>query len=150
MPCSDRIFAWRELREPELAVLSCNSKVSGFQNDKIGLHPSVNIALYGDEFFFVVRIRERRGARWLNPVPFPVNFGKRVNIVAKGIAVRDVHILPRSKGKHMCGVTAILLIERHRRRGYWRGLGFSRGNIYHDIFQRISRSGDYSLRHERL
>jgi hypothetical protein len=75
MPCSDRIFAGRKFRQLELAVLSGNSKVPGFQNDKIGLHPSVNIALYGDEFFFVVRVGEWRGASRLNPVPLAVDLG---------------------------------------------------------------------------
>src|SRR5271156_4288772 len=49
MPGRHGVFSRRKLRQSESTIFSCNRKVVGLQNDKISVHPRVNVAFYRDE-----------------------------------------------------------------------------------------------------
>lgn len=87
MPGGNGVFSWWKIRHRESAILSRYRKMAGLQNDKIGLHPSVNVALNGDELFLIVRVRKGRSCRWLQLVPFAIDSWYRMNVVRPGVAV---------------------------------------------------------------
>jgi len=87
MPCGNGVFSWGKIWQRESAILSCYRKMAVFQNDKIGQHPRVDVALDGDELLLVVRVRKGWGCRRLQLVPFAIDSWHRMNIVRPGIAV---------------------------------------------------------------
>lgn len=111
MPSGNGVLTWRKFGQLEFPVLPGDRKVGSPENDKISLHPGVNVALYGDNLFFVIRVGEGRRTFRLDPVPFPVDLRQRVDVVPKRIAVRDTDVLPYAKCKNMRGVAAILLVN---------------------------------------
>src|SRR5260370_12091354 len=124
--------------------------MTGPKNDKISLHPRVNIAFYWNELLVFVRVRKGRSSWRLYPVPLAVDLRHWMNIMGEGIAIGNLYVLPHVKRKHMRGVVAALLVEVHGSRGHRIVVRRTRGNIDNDILQRIAGTGNHLLGHKRL
>src|SRR5215472_5731536 len=110
----------------------------------------MKVAFHGDELFFLVGIRERRRAWRLNFVPLAVDLGERMDVVGKRVAVGNAHFLARAEGHHVRGVSTIILIEGDRGGGNRTGSRGAAGDVDNNVTQRFSRTGEKSVRKERL
>jgi hypothetical protein len=63
VPGANCVFPWAKARQRESAILSRYSKMAGLQNDKIGLHLGVDVALDRDELRTIVRVRKGGSSR---------------------------------------------------------------------------------------
>src|SRR2546430_10138834 len=85
--------------------------MAGFKNHKIGTHPSMNIAFHVDELLVFIGVGKGGSTRQLDAVPFAIDLAKRVDIVIKGVAVGDAHVLPYAKREDMGSVAAVALVK---------------------------------------
>ena len=102
------------------AVVTGDRKMAVLHHDKVTAHPRMNVAFDRNKFLVLVGIGKGGRAGELHLVPFAVDFGERVNIVRKGIAVRDLDFLADAHSEHMRRVVAALLVKDRRRRGHGR------------------------------
>src|ERR1700757_916341 len=93
------VAAGRKVRNREYSVLAGNGKIRGFQDGEVSLHPGVQVALYRNELFVFVGVRERRGARGLKLAPLAVDLGEGMNVVGKRVVVGDFQLLACTKGE---------------------------------------------------
>jgi hypothetical protein len=116
--------------------------VSRFENDKVGFHPSMNIALHMNELLVVIGVREGRSTGGLDAVPFAIDFAERVNVVRERVIVGNAHILPDAKREDMGRVVATLLVKGGC--GGWRrgGVVVTSGNVNDHILDGVAGPGD--------
>ena len=93
----------------ETAVVSGHREERSLENHKVAQHPGMEIAFYGDELFLIIGVGKRWRAGGLDLVPFAIDFGERVNVVGKRIAVGDPDLLANAKGADLGGVLATLV-----------------------------------------
>jgi hypothetical protein len=138
MPCGDGVITRRQVGQTEFAVLPRDGKVACFHDHELALHPRVEIAFYGNEFFLVICVRESGRCRWLDSIPFAIHFCHGMNVVRDGIAVGDFDLLASLDRENVSGVMATLLIKRHRAGLTCGRFCFTGRYIYHDIRERIT------------
>src|SRR6266566_2176781 len=116
--------------------------MAGFKNRKIGTHPSMNIAFHVDELLVFIGVGKGGSTRQLDAIPFAVDFAKRVDIVIKGVAVGDAHVLPNAKRKDMGSVATVTLVKGCGR-GWGRArVGIAGRNVNENILERVAGPGD--------
>src|SRR5208282_6903811 len=81
MPSGNGVLAGRQVREFEVASTLAYVVVIGLEHRELAVHPGMDVALYRNEFRFVVFCRDGRRARRLRFVPLGVDFGQGVNVV---------------------------------------------------------------------
>src|SRR6202795_442772 len=81
MPCGNCVLPRRQIRQLELARALAYIVVISLKHDEITVHPGMDVALYGNKFFFLVFLHNRRGAGGLRLVPLLVHFCQGMNVV---------------------------------------------------------------------
>src|SRR5207237_1104352 len=116
--------------------------MAGFKNHKIGTHPSMNIAFHVDELLVFIGVGKGGSTRQLDAVPFAIDLAKRVDIVIKGVAVGDAHVLPYAKREDMGSVAAVALVKGCSNSWGRAGVGIAARNVNENILQRVAGAGD--------
>src|ERR1700686_4447363 len=62
MPCGNCVLPRRQIRQLELARALAYLVVIGFKHNEITVHPGMDVALYGNKFFLLVFLDNRRRA----------------------------------------------------------------------------------------
>src|ERR1700745_38936 len=142
VPRCHRVPAWRKIGKPEAAIVLGNRDMAGFENNKISAHPGMNIAFHMDELLVFKGVRKGGSARQLNAVPFAVDFAKRVDIVIKGVAIGDAHVLPYAQREDMRSVLAVALVKGCGNVRGRAGGGITARNVHENMLQRVAGPGD--------
>ena len=150
LPGGDRIFSWRKIGEAEGTVFAGDREVVGLQDGEIPLHPGMNVALYGNELFVFVGVRESRNTGRLDAVPLAVDFSERMNVVGKRIAIGNSDVLTSMHGQHVGGVVAVVLVKEYRTNRCGGGVRRPRGNVDDHILEGVARAGKDGFRQERI
>src|SRR5215471_1985573 len=146
MPGSDGVVSGWKFGEFEASVVAGDGKKGSLEDREVALHPRMDVAFDGDEFFTLVGVGKRRRTRRLDLVPLAIDFGERMDVVGERVAVRDFHLLAGAKGQHVRSVMAINLVKDDGRgwnAGGWRS---SRGDIDNDVAQRVVGSRENGFR----
>src|SRR5712675_451969 len=142
VPGSDSVFAGRNIRQTETAIVAGNGVVRIFQDSKRAVHPWMHIAFHRNEFGLVVFVEDRRRTRGLGLVPLAVNFGQGMNVVRCLVVINDFQRLVNLKGKDVRNILATLLVKGCRlARG---GVVWSaRRNVHDHIFKAVAGSSHH-------
>src|SRR5208283_5546228 len=93
VPGGDGVLPRGKLRQGERAIFTGHGEMAGLQYREIPLHPRMDVALHGDEFFLVISVGERGSLCRLDAVPFAIDLGQRMNIVRERVAIGEADVL---------------------------------------------------------
>jgi len=142
MPGGNDVVARGEIGKRKAAVVVSDSKVAGFEDDEIALHPRMNVAFDENNFFAIVGIGKGRSAGGLHLVSFAIDFGEGMNVVGEGIAVGNADFLAGAQGQNVGGVVTAVLIEDRWRQGCCGVVVVAGGDMYDDIAEGVVWTGD--------
>ena len=141
MPGGDSVLAGRQVRQLEDPSTLAHVVVRRLEHGKVAMHPGMDAALHGDEFFLLVLLGNGRRAGRLRFIPLAVRFGLRVYVVRGRVAIDDLEFLVRVHDHNVRKILAAFLLESDRPRRNLTVIGGSGRDVHHHVFQCMVRAG---------
>src|ERR1700687_1854397 len=146
VPSRDRVLTRWQVRKTEAAIPAGNGVVGILQHCEVAVHPRMDVALHRNELRLAEFFGKRRSPGRLRLIPLVIDFSQGMNVVRRLIVIDDFERLIHLEGKDVRNVLAAFLVEGCGLAGR-SVVGSAGGDVNHNIFEAVVRSGDHSFSH---